>query len=152
MNYDIEWQWAAIVMIKHWNALHTAMEPVSSGELKAYAAAKQYGIPSNTLIVWPHKREINKKVWLGTNCPHSRRKEGDNYRCCKPRSSVEFLCPRLHCYQLQNIHQHHTSPPPQQLNSSILPVCNAFQCLINHNYSSSLPFNIIVHVSFLLTT
>ena len=23
MNYDIEWQGAAIVMIKHWNALHT---------------------------------------------------------------------------------------------------------------------------------
>ena len=29
--------------------LHTAMEAVSSGELKAHAAAKQYGIPSSTL-------------------------------------------------------------------------------------------------------
>jgi len=29
--------------------LHTAMEVVSSGELKAHAAAKQYGIPSSTL-------------------------------------------------------------------------------------------------------
>jgi len=30
--------------------LHTAMEAVSSGELKAHAAAKQYGIPSSTLL------------------------------------------------------------------------------------------------------
>ena len=29
--------------------LHAAMEAVSSGELKAHAAAKQYGIPSSTL-------------------------------------------------------------------------------------------------------
>jgi len=29
--------------------LHTAMEAVSSGELKAHAAAKQYGMPSRTL-------------------------------------------------------------------------------------------------------
>ena len=28
--------------------LHTAMKAVSSGELKAHAAAKQYGIPSST--------------------------------------------------------------------------------------------------------
>ena len=34
-----------------WNdeQLHAAMEAVSSGELKAHAAAKQYGIPSSTL-------------------------------------------------------------------------------------------------------
>jgi len=89
-------------------------------------------------IAQPHKREINKKAWLCTNCPRSRRKEGDSYRCCKPRSSAEFLCP---CHLLSSdcivtnfktsiSTYNHTSPPPQQLNSSILPVCNAFQCLI----------------------
>jgi len=33
-----------------WNdeQLHAAMEAVSSGELKAHAAAKQHGIPSST--------------------------------------------------------------------------------------------------------
>jgi len=30
--------------------LHTAMEAVSSGELKDHAAAKQYGIPSSTVL------------------------------------------------------------------------------------------------------
>jgi len=29
--------------------LHSAMEAVSSGELKAHAAAKHYGVPSSTL-------------------------------------------------------------------------------------------------------
>ena len=41
--------------------LHIDMEAVSNGELKAHAAAKQYGIPSSML--YDHiKTEINKSM------------------------------------------------------------------------------------------
>jgi len=93
-------------------------------------------------VAWPHKREINKKVWLCTNCPHSRRKK--EIVTSDENPAHEFLCPTCSDCIVTNFKTsistyNLTSPPPQQLNSSILPVCNAFQCLI-HNYSSSLPF------------
>jgi len=110
--------------------LHTAMEAVSSGELKAHAAAKQYGIPSSTL-----HDHIKGKSTRRYGCAPTVLTAGDTYRCCKPRSSAQFLCPTCSDCIVTNFKTsistyNHTSPPPQQLNSSILPACNAFQCSI----------------------
>jgi len=107
-------------------------------------------------IAWPHKKEINKKVWLCTNCPHSRRKEGDtgaanpdhllNSSAGAPPAQTALLLTSKHPSAPI------TSPVHHHSSSTVVYSLYAMHSSVNHNYSSSLPFNIIVHVSFLLTT
>jgi len=115
--------------------LHAAMEAVSSGELKAHAAAEQYGIPSSTSH--DHiKGKSTKRYGCAPTVLTAEEKEEIVTGAANPdhvlNSSVHATCSDciVTNFKTSISIYNHTSPPPQQLNSSILSVCNAFQCLI----------------------
>ena len=84
--------------------LHTAVEAVSNRELKAHAAAKQYGIPSHTL--YDH---INGKSTKYGGAPTVLTAAEEECQGAAnqghPFKSSASPAP-LDCYHLQNIHQH----------------------------------------------
>ena len=138
--------------------MHTAMEAVSSGELKAHAAAKQYGIPSSTLHDHIKGKSTKRYGCAPTVLTAEERKEivtGAANPNHPLNSSAHATCSAQTALLLTSKHPSAPITTPVHHHSSSTVVytpCMQRIPVFNHNYSSSLPFNIIVHVSFLLTT
>ena len=73
--------------------LQAAMEAVSSGELKAHAAAKQYGIPSSTL----YDNVKGQKGMVVHHCSDSCRREG-NCESMSGTAGIRFSSDNRRCW------------------------------------------------------
>ena len=141
-----------------WNdeQFHAAMEAVSSGELKAHAAAKQYGIPSSTLhdhIKGKSTKRYGcaptvltaeeKEIVTGPANPDHLLNSSAHATCSAQRTALLLTSKHPSAPITTPVHHHSCS-------TVVYTPCMQRIPVFNHNYSSSLPF--IVHASFLLTT